>query len=52
MRPASAHAAVIPELPALLRQRREIRRKARMRPAQFRRMLASYGISPRQVAAL
>jgi GT2 family glycosyltransferase len=47
-----AHAAVIPELPALLRQRREIRRKARMRPVQFRRMLASYGISPRQVAAL
>jgi GT2 family glycosyltransferase len=47
-----AHAAVIPELPALLRQRREIQNHARMRPVQFRRMLASYGISPRQVAAL
>lgn len=47
-----AHWAVIPELPALLRERREIQRHGRMRPLQFRRMLDSYEISPRRVAEL
>ena len=47
-----AHAAAILALPGLLRDRRGIQHHGRMRPVQFRRMLASYGISPRRVAAL
>lgn len=47
-----AHWAVIPALPALLRERRKIQHCGRMQPVQFRRMLASYSISPRRVAAL
>ena len=47
-----AHAALIPELPRLVRERRAIQRHRRMQPKQFRRMMRSYSISPRQVAAL
>jgi len=43
--------AAIGALPRLLRQRRIIRRHARATPKQFRRMLATYRISERQVAA-
>jgi GT2 family glycosyltransferase len=47
-----AHLALIPELPRLVRERRGIQRHGRMRPKQFRRMMRSYAISARQVAAL
>ncbi len=47
-----AHAAVLAEMPRLLRDRRQIQRHGRMQPKQFRRMLSSFGISARQVAAL
>lgn len=47
-----AHLALIPELPRLLRERRRIQRHGRAQPRQFRRMMRSYSISPRQVAAL
>lgn len=43
--------AVIPALPRLLGDRRRIRRGARATPRQFARLLASYRISLRQVAA-
>lgn len=39
-------------LPRLLRERREIRRTARLSPKQFIRLVRSHRISPRQVAAL
>ena len=45
-----AHLAAIGALPRLLRERRRIRR--RLVPRQFRRMLASYSIAVREVAAL
>lgn len=45
-----AHLAMLGALPRLVRQRRHIRR--RLVPKQFRHMLASYSISPREVAAL
>lgn len=44
--------AVIPALPRLWKERRLIRRRARATPGQFARLLASYRISLRQVAAL
>lgn len=47
-----AYAALFPELPRLLRERRRIQHKGRMQPRQFRRMLDTYSISARQVAAL
>ncbi|MEO8129330.1 MAG: glycosyltransferase family 2 protein [Bryobacteraceae bacterium] len=47
-----AHAAAIGRLPALLRQRRQIRKNARMTAAEFSKLLAAYSISPRQVASL
>ncbi len=47
-----AHLALIPELPRLLRERRRIQRHGRMHPKQFRKLLASYKISARQVARL
>lgn len=47
-----AHASVVKALPRLLRERRKIQHGGRMQPRQFRRMLASYRISARQVAAL
>jgi GT2 family glycosyltransferase len=47
-----AHAALIPELPRLVRERRHIQHHARMHPKQFRKMLSSYKISARQVARL
>lgn len=39
-------------LPGLLRQRREIRKGARMSGRQFVRLMRSHSVSPRQVAAL
>ena len=47
-----AHLALVPALPALLLERRRIQKHGRMQPRQFRRMLSSYSISARQVAAL
>lgn len=49
---AKAHLAIFPELGRLFHDRRRIQGHGRMQPVQFRRMLASYGISARQVAAL
>jgi hypothetical protein len=45
-----AHLATLGALPHLVRQRRRIHR--RLAPKQFRRMLTSYAIGPREVAAL
>lgn len=47
-----ARLAVLRELPSLLRDRRRIQGEGRMQPRQFGRMFATYGISPRRVAAL
>jgi hypothetical protein len=47
-----AHAALLGRLPRLWRERREIRRSARITPAVFRRLLRSHSISARKVAAL
>jgi GT2 family glycosyltransferase len=47
-----AHMAALVRLPRLLRQRREIARRAYMTPRQFSRLLAAHGISSREVAAL
>lgn len=47
-----AHLALVPQLPHLLAERRRIQKHGRMQPKQFRRMLSSYGIGPRRVAAL
>lgn len=47
-----AHAALIKALPRLWRQRREIRAGARITPVVFRRLLRSYSIGARRVAAL
>jgi GT2 family glycosyltransferase len=47
-----AHAAVIGDLPRLLRRRREIRSRARITPAVFRRLVRSHAISARRMAAL
>jgi GT2 family glycosyltransferase len=47
-----AHAALLGHLPRLWRERREIRRRARITPAVFRRLLRSHSIGARKVAAL
>lgn len=47
-----AHTALLGNLPRLLRQRRAIRRKARITPAIFRHLARSHSISARKVAAL
>ena len=47
-----AHLATLTSLPRLLRQRREIRRSARLTGHQFRRLLRQHSISPREIARL
>ena len=47
-----AHAAAIARFPQLLRQRREIRKTARVSRAEFCELLRAHSISPRQVASL
>lgn len=47
-----AHLAVLAAAPRLLSQRRRIRRTARISGAEFRRLLRTYSIRPREVAAL
>lgn len=47
-----AHVALLWHLPRLWRQRRAIRRQARITPGQFRALLRSHWLTPRQVAAL
>jgi hypothetical protein len=47
-----AHLAAAAALGRLWRQRREIRRRARMTPGEFRALAAAHSISPRQVAEL
>jgi len=47
-----AHAALLGQLPRLWRERREIRRRARITPAVFRHLLRSHSISARKVAGL
>ncbi|HEY1342198.1 MAG TPA: glycosyltransferase family 2 protein [Bryobacteraceae bacterium] len=47
-----AHAALVANLPRLWRQRREIRRRARITPRVFRHLLRGHAISARKVAAL
>ena len=49
---AKAHAAALARLPELLRQRREIRKTARLSTAEFRSLLRAHSISPKQVASL
>ncbi len=49
---AKAHAAALVRLPELLRQRREIRKSARLSTAGFRNLLRAHSISPKQVASL
>ena len=47
-----AHLALLGNLRRLYRQRREIRKKARITPAIFGRLMHSYAISARRMAAL
>ncbi|MEO8370825.1 MAG: glycosyltransferase family 2 protein [Candidatus Solibacter sp.] len=47
-----AHAALLANLPRLLRQRRQIRSRARITPTVFRHLLRSHAISARRMAAL
>ena len=47
-----AHAALLASMPRLLRQRRQIRNRARITPAVFRHLLRSHAISARRMAAL
>jgi GT2 family glycosyltransferase len=47
-----AHAALFANLPRLLRQRSEIRRRARITPTVFRHLMRSHCISARRMAAL
>ena len=47
-----AHAAALFYLPRLLRERRRIRRSARLTTREFQALLNEYSISIRQVAAL
>jgi len=49
---ARAHAALLGNLARLWRQRREIRARARITPAVFRRLMRSHAISARKVAEL
>jgi GT2 family glycosyltransferase len=46
-----AHFSALFRAPALWRKRREIGRKARLSPAEFRALLERFSISPREVAA-
>ncbi len=47
-----AHAALFAHLPRLWRERCDIRRRARITPAIFRRLVRAHSISARKVAAL
>ena len=47
-----AHCALLRHAARLRRERREIRARARVTPAVFRRLLSSHSISPRRIAAL
>jgi GT2 family glycosyltransferase len=47
-----AHAALLGALPRLWRQRRQIRARARITPAVFRRLVRSHSIGARRMAAL
>jgi GT2 family glycosyltransferase len=47
-----AHCALAAQAPQLWRERRQIRARARITPAVFRRLLRSHSISARKVAAL
>ncbi len=47
-----SHLSLVRHGPRLWKQRREIRRKARITSADFRRLLARHSITPREVAAL
>jgi GT2 family glycosyltransferase len=47
-----AHVAALFRLPGLVRKRREIRKTARVSPAEFRRLLQAHTISPKEVASL
>jgi len=47
-----AHAALLGNLGRLLRQRREIRARARITPAIFRHLVACHSISARRLAQL
>ena len=47
-----AHMALLANLPRLLRQRREIRARARITPTVFRHLLRGHAISARRMAAL
>ena len=47
-----AHMALLANLPRLLRQRREIRARARITPSVFRHLLRGHAISARRMAAL
>jgi hypothetical protein len=47
-----AHAAFLRHLPALWRQRKQIRATARVTPRIFSQLLRSHAISPRKVAEL
>lgn len=47
-----AHAAALARLPALLRQRRQIRKTAHLSASEFRGLLQAHAISPKQVASL
>jgi GT2 family glycosyltransferase len=49
---ARAHAALLLHLHRLLRQRREIRRGARIGAAEFEQLVTKHFITPREVAAL
>jgi GT2 family glycosyltransferase len=47
-----AHAELLAHVPRLWRERRQIRRRARITPAIFRRLLRAHSITARKVAAL
>jgi GT2 family glycosyltransferase len=47
-----AHAALVTNVPRLCRERREIRRCARITPAIFRHLMSAHAITARKVAAL
>jgi hypothetical protein len=47
-----AHLELARSLPRLWRQRREIRRRARISTAEFRRLIRRHSIGAREVAAL
>jgi len=47
-----AHAVLLAHLPRLWRERREIRRRARITPKIFRHLVRAHSIGARKVAAL